>query len=268
MTATDIHRTAVVDPGAFIGQGVKIGPYSVIGADVSIGDETIVANQVTIQGKTEIGKGNSIGPYTSIGLSAQDRHHRNEATRVVIGDNNEIREYVSIHRGTLGGQGITRVGSDNQIMVSSHLAHDVQLGDRCMIANLTTFAGHVQVGSYVVTGGMSGVHQFCRIGDYAMLGGYSAAYQDIPPYMMATGHRAQVLGLNVIGLERNGFTPEEIGMIQRLHHIFFCRGLVRQKAIEALQEEIPAGPIRDRFIAFVSNTARGIVPKTGGQPPP
>jgi UDP-N-acetylglucosamine acyltransferase len=262
MGGVSIHPTAVIDPGAEIGIDVVIGPYSVIGGDVVIGDRTVVQNHVTLQGRTEIGTGNTIGPYTSIGLSAQDRAHRDEPTRVVIGNDNEIREYVSIHRGTLGGRGLTQIGHDNQIMVGSHFGHDVRMGDRCMIANLTTFAGHVQIGSFVVTGGMSGVHQFCRIGDYAMLGGYSAAYQDIPPYLTCTGQRAHVLGLNLIGLERNGFTPDDIGLIQRLYTLFYGRGLVRQQAIHQMQQEIPAGPIRDRFIDFVSETRRGIVPRT------
>lgn len=256
-----IHSTAIVDTKAKIGKDVEIGPYTIIGPEVVIGDHTKIDSHVTIKGKTTIGRGNTIGPYTSIGLSAQDRAHRDEPTRVLIGDNNEIREYVSINRGTLSGTGVTVIGNDNQIMINSHFGHDSSIGDHCMIANATTLAGHVQMGSYVVTGGMSGFHQFCRIGDYSMLGGYSVAYQDIVPYMISTGHRAQILDLNRVGLERNGFSADEINCIQKIFDIFFNSGLVPKKAMEILHKEIPAGDVLDRFLNFVKSTERGLVMK-------
>ena len=256
-----IHSSAIVEKGAQLGQNVEIGPYSIIGPEVSIDDDTLVENHVTIKGKTTIGKRNSIGPYTSIGLSAQDKAHRNEPTLVEIGDDNEIREYVSIHRGTKGGTGITRIGSDNQLFVGVHLAHDTSMGNHCMLANNTTLGGHVQMGSYVVTGGMSGFHQFCRIGDYAMLGGYSVAYQDVPPYMTCTGTRAQLLGLNLVGLERNGFSSNEINEIQKIYTIYFSSGLVPKKALEHLRLELTEGPVLNRFIEFVSSTKRGVISK-------
>lgn len=261
MTNTQIHPTAIVDAAAELGESVQVGPYTVIGPEVSIGSHTIIENHVTIKGNTRIGQHNTIGPYTSIGLSAQDKQHRDEPTRVEIGDHNEIREYVSIHRGTLGGTGVTKIGAHNQLMVNSHFAHDVSIGDHCMVTNATTLAGHVQMGSYVVTGGMSGFHQFCRIGDYAMLGGYSVAYQDIAPYMLCTGHRAQLLGINRIGLERNGFDSEEIQQIQNIYTIYFNQGLVPRQALQLLREKIQPGPVLDRFIDFVSNSKRGIITK-------
>jgi UDP-N-acetylglucosamine acyltransferase len=259
MKRSQIHPTALVDDAAVIGNNVTVGPYTIIGPEVVIGDDSIIENHVTIKGKTVIGQRNFIGSYTSIGLSAQDRAHRNEPTLVEIGNENEIREYVSIHRGTKGGTGITKVGNNNQLFVSVHLAHDTVIGDNCMFANNTTLGGHVQVGSNVVTGGMSGFHQFCRIGDYAMLGGYSVAYQDVPPYMTCTGARAQLLGLNLVGLERNGFSKVQISEIQKIFTIFFRSGLVPKKAIEQLQSEISAGPILDRFIQFVTHTKRGVI---------
>jgi len=259
MTKGSIHSTAIVNSKANIGANVVVGPYSIIDAGVTIGDNTVVENHITLKGDTTIGENNTIGPYTSIGLSAQDKAHRDEPTKVVIGDYNEIREYVSINRGTQGGTGVTKIGNHNQIMISSHFGHDVSVGDHCMIANATTFAGHVQIGSYVVTSGMSGVHQYCRIGDYSMLGGYSALYQDIPPYMICAGHRAQVLGLNTVGLKRNGFSKSDIDNIQNIYDIFFCQGLVPKKAIEIIQKEASAGDILDNFIEFVSQTSRGIV---------
>ncbi len=261
MSNQQIHPTALVDSNAILGENVSIGPYTIIGPDVTIGNSTIIENHVTIKGKTRIGENNTIGPYTSIGLPAQDKAHRNESTYVEIGNHNEIREYVSINKGTLGGTGITKIGDHNQLMINTHFGHDVSVGDHCMVANSTTLAGHVQLGSYVVTGGMSGIHQFCRIGDYAMLGGYSVAYQDIAPYMLCTGYRAQVLGLNKIGLERNGFNSKNIQQIHEIYSIFFCQGLVPQKALDALKNRFQPDPILDRFINFVSNTIRGIIKK-------
>lgn len=261
MTKPQIHPTALVDDAATLGEDVVVGPYTIIGPEVSIGSHTLVENHVTIRGKTTIGEHNSIGPYTSIGLSAQDKAHRDEPTRVEIGSYNEIREYVSIHRGTLGGTGITRIGNHNQIMVNAHFAHDVSVGDHCMITNSTTLAGHVQMGSYVVTGGMSGFHQFCRVGDFAMLGGYSVAYQDLAPYVICTGHRAQVLGVNKVGLERNGFSKEEMEQVHQIFAIFFNQGLVPRKALEKLKQEIKPGKIRERFIDFVTHSKRGIISK-------
>ena len=261
MEIPQIHSTAIVDPKAGIGKNVSIGPYSIIGPEVTINDDTIIENHVTIKGRTTIGSGNVIGPYTSIGLSAQDKAHRNEPTEVVIGNDNEIREYVSIHRGTFGGTGVTSVGNHNQIMVNVHFAHDVSVGDHCMLANGTTLGGHVIMGSYVVTGGFSGLHQFCRIGDYAMLGATSVAYQDVTPYTMCTGHRSKAVGLNLIGLERNGFTTGEISQIQSIFTIFFNSGLVPKYAIDRIKKDVPPGKILDRFLNFISTTKRGIISK-------
>ncbi|MBT3226478.1 MAG: acyl-ACP--UDP-N-acetylglucosamine O-acyltransferase [Deltaproteobacteria bacterium] len=261
MANNQIHPTALIDSDATLGKNVSIGPYTIIGPEVTIGSNTIIENHVTIKGSTRIGESNTIGPYTSIGLPAQDKAHRNESTFVEIGNHNEIREYVSINRGTLGGTGVTKIGDHNQLMINTHFGHDVSVGDHCMVANSTTLAGHVQMGSYVVTGGMSGIHQFCRIGDYAMLGGYSVAYQDIAPYMLCTGYRAQLLGLNKIGLERNGFNSKSIQQIHEIYSIFFCQGLVPQKALDTLKKSLQPDPILDRFVNFVSDTNRGIISK-------
>ncbi len=256
-----IHSTTIIDPKATIGKGVSIGPYSIIGPEVTIRDNTEIENHVTIKGRTTIGSRNYIGPYTSIGLSAQDKAHRNEPTEVIIGNENEIREYVSIHRGTFGGTGVTSVGSHNQIMGNVHFAHDVSVGNHCMLANGTALAGHVVMGSYVVTGGMSGIHQFCRIGDYAMLGATSTAYQDVVPYMTCIGHRAQIVGLNLVGMERNGLTTDDIRQVQSIFNIFFNSGIIPKKAIDRIKEEIPSGQIQERFLNFVSSTQRGFISK-------
>lgn len=259
MTGTNIHPTALVDKNARIGDNVSIGPFSLIGRDVEIGNNTSIENHVTIQGKTKIGQNNSIGPYSSIGLSAQDQHHLNEPTKVEIGDHNDIREYVSIHRGTLGGVGITRIGSHNQLFVSTHFAHDTLVGDHCMFANATTLGGHVQIGSYVVTGGLSAMHQFCRVGDYAMVAGTTAIYQDVPPYTLCSGARAQAYGINKIGLERNGFSQKEIIMVQELYDLYFTKGFIPKQSLQKIEDEIEDHEIRDRFTRFIKKTKRGLI---------
>lgn len=261
MNGRKIHPTAIIDPKAEIDSDVSIGPYSIVGAEVSIGRGSIVENHVTIKGKSTIGRDNRIGPYVSIGLSAQDRAHRDEPTKVKIGDGNEIREYVSVHRGTQNGTGVTKIGNHNQIMVYAHFAHDTSIGDFCMLANGTTLGGHVRVGSYVVTGGLSAMHQFCRIGDYAMIGGLCAVYQDAPPYLICTGARAKVYGINRVGLERNNFLPDEIAQIQRIYDIYYCRGFVSKKAIEVLEREVANEKLLRPFIEFVRQSGRGVLPK-------
>lgn len=264
MSQTEIHSTAIIDSKAEIGNNVTIGPYTIIGPGVVIEDDNVIDNHVTIKGDTHIGRENTIGAYTSIGLPAQDKAHRNEPTKVIIGEKNEIREYISIHSGTLGGTGITKIGNHNQIMVSAHFGHDSSVGDHCMLANSTTLGGHAQIGNYVVTGGLSGLHQFCRIGDYAMLGSLSASYQDIPPYTLSSGPRAAAFGINKFGLQRNGFSEKEIVMVQEIHNLYFSKGLVPKKSIEQIVIEIPEGTIRERFIHFINESKRGIISKGKG----
>ena len=259
MQGTQIHPTALVEKNCQLGGNVTIGPFSMIGAEVRIGDNTVIGNHVTIQGKTELGSHNVIGPYTSIGLSAQDKQHRNEPTRVKIGNYNEIREYVSIHRGTLGGVGITQIGDHNQIFISSHCAHDTSVGDYCMLANVTTLGGHVQIGSHVVTGGLSAMHQFCRVGDYAMVAGTTAIYQDVPPYVLCSGSRALAYGINQIGLQRNGFSVEEIATVKRLYDLFFSQGLIPKQALAKIELELEDNMVRNRFIDFIKNSKRGLI---------
>jgi len=261
MSNSKIHPTAIIDSKAEIGNNVFVGPYTIIGPGVVIGDDNIIDNHVTIKGDTRLGRGNTVGAYTSIGLGAQDKAHRNEPTKVIIGEENEIREYISIHSGTFGGTGVTKIGSHNQIMVSAHFGHDTSVGDHCMLANATTLGGHAQIGNYVVTGGLSGLHQFCRIGDYAMLGALSATYQDIPPYTLSSGPRAGAFGINRYGLQKNGFSDDEIAMIQEIFNLFFCKGMVPKKSLEQIENEIPKGEIRERFITFVNESKRGIISK-------
>lgn len=259
MKATFIHPTAIVDSKATIGQGVEIGPYAIIGPDVIIGDETIIANNVNIKGITRIGVKNQIGSFSTIGFPAQDKNHINEPTKVIIGDRNDIREYVSVHTGTLGGTGVTEIGSDNQIMVQCHFAHDTKIGDHCMFANSTGLAGHVEMGSYIVTGAFAVFHQFTKVGDYCMIGGLSAVVLDVLPFLMASGGRAKVYGLNKVGLKRNGFTDVEIRSASKIFKLFFRQGLTQKEAIKAIQEEIPEGKVKSSVLDFVGKSKRGIL---------
>ncbi|MGK0289393.1 MAG: UDP-N-acetylglucosamine acyltransferase [bacterium] len=254
-----IHPTAIVHPTAELGKSVEIGAYSIIDEHVVLGDDTIVENHVTIRGDTVIGASNIIGPYTSIGLSAQDRAHRNEPTRVVIGDYNEIRENVTINRGTLSGTGITKIGNHNQIMINCHFGHDSSIGDWCMLANATNIGGHAQFGSYIVTGAVTGIHQFCKIGDYSMIGGLSGVVLDVPPFMTCGGQRAKVFGPNKIGLSRNGFNKDEVRQAVKLHKIFFRSGLLKKDAIQELKKQLPQERVLRIFLEFLEKSERGIM---------
>ena len=178
---------------------------------------------------------------------------------MIIGNNNEIREYVSINRGTTNGTGVTKIGSNNQIMISVHFAHDSSLGDHCILANNTTLGGHVQIGSHVVTGGLSGMHQYCRIGDFAMVGSMSAIYQDVPPYVLCSGPRATAFGINVVGLERNGFSSEEIGWVQKMYDLYFSKNMIPPKSRDVIQVKIPESKTRKNFLDFLEDTKRGII---------
>ncbi|MDT8446949.1 MAG: acyl-ACP--UDP-N-acetylglucosamine O-acyltransferase [bacterium] len=260
---TLIHPMALVDKKAELGKDVEIGPFSVIGPDVVIGDGTVVGNHVTVQGRTTIGKKNRIGAYTSIGMPAQDKEHWPDDCLVEIGDENDIREYVSVHRGTFKHDepGVTRIGNKNQIMVYSHFAHDTEVGSYCMMANATTLGGHVRFGSYVVTGGLSAYHQFTRVGDYAMVGGMSACFQDVPPYCVCSGPRGHIYGINRVGLQRNGFSGEEVEQVQRLFDQYFKSGKVPSQAFKAIEAASDGSLLMTRFIEFIRNSKRGIASK-------
>lgn len=256
---TIIHPTAIVDPKAELGAGVQIGPYTIIGPEVKIGDSSNVMHHVTLDGKTELGKENWIGPYTSIGLSAQDRNHRNEDTLVVVGDRNEIREGVTINRGTLNGTGVTKIGNDNQIMINSHIGHDCSIGDFCMLANEALLGGHCQLGSYIVTGAVACFHQFSRIGDYAMIGALSGVVMDVVPFAMVVGQRAKLVGVNQISLKRNGFSREEQKEIKAIFQLFFRSGLSKEEGLLKVRETYPQSKVAHLFTKFIRESTRGLV---------
>lgn len=209
-----IHSTAIIEKGAKIGLNVEIGSYSIIGPNVEIGDGTVIKSNVVIDGFTKIGKNNTIFPFAAIGLDPQDLKFRGEESELLIGDNNKIREYVTIHTGTKDGAMKTIVGSGNLFMIGVHIAHDCIIGNNVIFANNATLAGHVEVSDNVVIGGLSAIHQFVRIGKGAMIGGMSGVEFDVVPYGLVMGERAYLAGLNLVGLKRGNHEKEEINKLR------------------------------------------------------
>ena len=219
----EIHSTAIVEDGAILEPGVKIGPFCIVGKDVKIGKNTVLQSHVVVEGITEIGENNTIYSFVSIGKASQDLKYKGEPTKTIIGNNNNIREFVTIHRGT-DDRWETRVGNNNLLMAYVHVAHDVIVGDGCILANGVTLAGHVTVDDFAIIGGLTPVHQFCRVGSYSMTGGGSAINQDICPFVMAEGNKAVIRGLNTVGLRRKGFTEEDRSNLKKAYRIIFRNG--------------------------------------------
>jgi UDP-N-acetylglucosamine acyltransferase len=258
--ARRIHPTAVIDSSADIGDNVTIGPYSVIGAGVRIGDGCDISNHVTILGPTVIGPNNRFFSYTSIGQDPQDKKFHGEAnSHLEIGAGNTFREYVTVNRGSEAGGGYTRVGDENWIMALCHIAHDCTVGNRTVFANGTTLAGHVRIGDLVTLGGFTAIHQFCAVGDLAITGGLSKVTQDIPPYVTADGNPLAARGINKIGLDRNGVSPEEVENIEKAYRIFYRGHLTAKEALARLNAELGQSPLVLRFAEFVQNAKRGVV---------
>lgn len=230
----EIHSTAIIEEGALIGAGVKIGPFCIVGKDVKIGDNTVLQSHVVVEGITEIGENNTIYSFVSIGKASQDLKYKNEPTKTIIGNNNKIREFVTIHRGT-DDRWETRIGDNNLLMAYVHVAHDVIVGNNCILANAVTLAGHVVVEDYAIIGGLTPVHQFCRIGAYSMTGGASAINQDICPFMLAEGNKAEIRSLNAIGLKRKGFTAEEMSNIKSAYKLIFRSKLPMKDILSELK---------------------------------
>lgn len=258
-----VHPSALVDPGAELGEAVSIGAFSVIGPGVSIGAGTSVGSHAVITGRTRIGRNNRIYSFTTLGEVPQDKKYAGEPTELVIGDGNTIREFCSFNTGTAQGGGVTRIGSDNWIMAYVHVAHDCSIGDHTVLANVTQLAGHVEVGDWVVMGGMVGVHQFVRIGAHSMVGGSTALRQDVPPFVMCGGNPCQPHGINVEGLQRRGFDEAAISALKRAYRCVFRDGLTLTQAREAILADIEAGSAaRDalaQLAGFIGAPGRGII---------
>ena len=254
-----IHSTAVIDPGANIAEDVSIGAYAVIGPEVDIASGSLVGDHATIYGPTSIGRDNQILQHTTLGGAPQDLGYRGDATRLVIGDRNTIREYVSISRGTVNGGGVTSVGNDNFIMAYAHIGHDCRVGDRNIITNSVSLAGHVQVGDQCNLGGFTLVHQFGRIGSHAFTSMGSAINRDVPPFVMVSGNYARSYGINKIGLRRRGFSDEVIDAITRAYKLLVRKRSGRADALKQLEPLAQEFSEVRLFVDFVLASSRGIV---------
>jgi UDP-N-acetylglucosamine acyltransferase len=253
-----IHQTALINRQAEIDSDVEIGPYSVIGAGVKIGKETKVASHVVIEGRTSLGQGNTIYQFATIGSRPQDLKYRGEASELIIGKHNTIREYVSLNPGTAGGGMVTRVGDHNLLMMHCHIAHDCLIGSHNIIANGATLGGHVVVEDHVIVGGLVGIHQFARIGSGAILGAGSMVSKDVPPFCNATGDRARLRGLNLEGLKRRGFTTAAIDALKKAYRIIFQSKLKTKDALDKVRREVSTTAEIDMLLAFIAQSQRGI----------
>lgn len=258
--ASDIHESAVIHPTAELGTDVRIGPYVVIGAETKIGDGTFIEPHVVIKDYTEIGTNNHIHPHAVIGGEPQHTAYKGEKTYTRLGDNNQIRECVTIHRGTAQGEGETVLGSNCMLMAYAHIAHDCRVEDNVIMANSVNLAGHVEVGRNVIISGMSAVQQFIRIGEYAFLGGASGYKLDVPPFMLAHGVRGKLFGPNLIGLRRNGFTTESLKGLKKAYKIIFRSGLKREEGLARVEEEISGISEVDRLVEFIRESKNGVTP--------
>jgi UDP-N-acetylglucosamine acyltransferase len=253
-----IHPTAIIHPGARLADKVTVGPYSVVGEHVVIGSGTVIAGHVVIEGWTEIGCDNQVFQFSSIGAAPQDLKYSGQQTYLKIGDRNRIREFTTLNRGTAEGGGVTRIGNDNLFMAYSHVAHDCIIHDHVILANGATLAGHVEIESATILGGLSAVHQFTRIGCHAMISGGSMVNQDIPPYTVAQGDRAKTVGLNLIGLKRRDFSEETIRGIKKAYRLVFRSDLRLEEALQKISDEVQTTPELDHFVDFIRGSQRGI----------
>lgn len=255
--SNNIHNTAIVHPNADIADGVEIGPYAVIGEFVKIGEGSRIGPHAVINGWTEIGQNNDIGPSAVIGAPPQDIHYKGQRAFVKVGDNNVLREFITIHRASKE-DGYTTVGNNCFIMAYSHIAHDCKLGDSIIIANYAGISGHVEIGDKAVISGLVGIHQFVRIGTMCMIGGMSRILKDIVPYVITEGHTGTPRGLNVIGLRRNGFDSETRGEIKEAYKLLFRSGLTTEQALQKIKAEVRETNQILEFLRFIEGSKRGI----------
>ena len=254
-----IHPTALVDRTAELADDVEVGPYSVVGAEVRIGAGTVVGPHVVIDGRTTIGARNRIFPFASVGLISQDRKYGGEPVTTTIGDDNVIREFVSIHAGTAQDRADTRIGDGNWFLAYTHVAHDCVVGNRTTWSNNAQVAGHVQVGDWAVLGAYAGVHQFCRVGEHAMLAAGAIVLQDVPPYTIVQGYPAAPKGTNSEGLRRRGFTAEQILAVRRAYKTLYREGLTLEDARTRLERDAANEPVLAPLVSFLSVAGRGLV---------
>jgi UDP-N-acetylglucosamine acyltransferase len=258
-----IHPTALVDKAAELAPGVRVGPYSIIQGRVVIGPDTEIGPHVVIREFTTIGARCRIFQFASLGEIPQDLKFRGEESRLIIGDDNVIREFVTMHRGTEGGGGVTQVGNGNLFMAYSHVAHDCQVGNGVIMSNAATLGGHIVVEDKAILGGLAAVHQFSRIGRHAFVGGASAVARDVPPYALVYGNRAKLVGLNLVGLKRSGFSDATIQALKQAFEILFFSGMNMKEALQQVRQELGHIPEIQHLLTFTENTERGLVPVNG-----
>ena len=254
-----IHNSSVIDKKAKIGNEVKVGPFCYIGPEVQISDRVELISNVHIEGDTKIGKGTKIFPFASIGTRPQDLKYKGESNSLEIGENNVIREYVTINPGTKGGGGKTVIGNNCLIMAYSHVAHDCLVGNNCIFSNNTTLAGHVTVGDYVIISGLTAIHQFCSIGNHAFVTGGSLVRKDVPPFVKAAREPLSYVGINSVGLRRRGFDSKKIREIQNIYRLLYQKNYNNSQACEIIEAEMEATPERDEILQFIKNSHRGIM---------
>lgn len=253
-----IDPRAVVSPQADLAPDVTVGPFAVIGPDVTIERGTVVGPHAVVNGPTRIGAECRIYQFASIGEAPQDRKYRGEPTRLEIGDRNVFREYCTVNRGTAHDRGVTTIGSDGLFLASSHVAHDCVIGDHVVFANCASIGGHVEIGDWVQLGGLSAVHQFCKIGPHAFIGGGAMVSRDVPPYVLITGNPAIPHGVNVEGLKRRGFTPDQIRHIREAYRILYRMDLKLEEAVERLTALARERPEIDLLVRFIERCTRSL----------
>lgn len=256
----NVHPTAIIDSRAKVHPSCQVGPYCVIGPEVELGEGCHLVSHVAIEGPTTIGVGNGFFPFSAIGMDPQDVSYRGEPTRLEIGDHNEIREYVTINRGTIKGGGVTRIGSHVLIMAYSHIGHDSVIGDHAMLVNGATLAGHVTVEEWAVVGALCPVHQFVRIGAHAYVGGGTTITKDVLPFSKTSASRdTHAYGMNFLGLERRGFSKERIRKIHHAYKVLLASKLNTTQALEKLKAEADLGEDMERLIRFIEESERGVI---------
>lgn len=254
-----IHPTAIVDKNAVLHDGVEIGAYAIIGPDVVIGENSIIGNHTVVSGATTIGKNNHIFQFASVGEAPQDKKYKGEKTKLIIGDNNTFREFVTLNTGTVQGTGETVIGNNNWIMAYCHVAHDCIVGDNVIFSNSVALGGHVTIRDWAILGGYSIVHQFTLIGEHSMTAGATGVSQDVPPYVMAFGYRAEPKGINSEGLKRRGFSVTQIENIKNAYKILYRNGLSYSEARQYITELANEQEELKLFVTFFEQSTRGII---------
>lgn len=255
----NIHSSAIIAKQVSIAPNVYIGPYCIIDGNVEIGEGTILKSHVIVNGDTKIGRHNKIYQFTTIGEINQDSKYCSEKTKVEIGDFNNIREGVTIHRGTVQGKGITKIGDNNLLMINTHIAHDCFIGNKCIFANNATLGGHVTIDNFTIIGGMTAIHQFCHIGSYVMIGGCSGVVKDIPPYILAQGNHAKPFGVNIKGLKRYGISMDSLNVIKNVYKLIYRSDKTFEEIQNKIYEIAQVHPEIKLFCDFFNNSSRGMI---------